>query len=95
MQTLRSKSLNPVALALQDLVQVGYRRFIEPNAQGTQTISIVGLSCRFPGQPGINGFWASASGPGDIQSEVHRARWDIDRAYSPDIKPGKMHATTR
>ena len=62
---------------------------------GHQLCAVAGISLLFPGQPGFDGFWSVASGNGDVQSEVPFSRWDIDTAFSPDVRPGKMLASTR
>jgi hypothetical protein len=61
----------------------------------SQLCSVVGMALNYAGHPGTLGFWDTACGPGDVQGEVPYARWNIDAAYSPDICPGKMVASTR
>ena len=57
--------------------------------------SIVGIAMKYPGQPGLEGFWRTAVGAGDVQSVVPYARWEIDLNYSPDTKPGRLLSSTR
>jgi hypothetical protein len=61
----------------------------------SQLCSVVGMALNYPGNSGSRGFWETASGPGDVQGEVPYSRWNIDNAYSPDIRPGKLLASTR
>ncbi|TMD65500.1 MAG: beta-ketoacyl synthase, partial [Chloroflexi bacterium] len=59
----------------------------------TESIAIIGMSCRFPG--GANtpeAFWQLLKSGRDAISEVPAERWDIDAYYDPDPDaPGKMY----
>ena len=59
----------------------------------TDTIAIIGLSCRFPG--GANDpatFWNLLKQGYDGISEIPKQRWDIDSHYDPNPEtPGKMY----
>lgn len=57
--------------------------------------SIVGMSLRYPGKAGREGFWAAATSLTDIQQGVPHSRWNNDTAYSPNIRPGKLTTSTR
>ena len=57
--------------------------------------AIVGMALKFPGQPGTAGFWATAVSRSDVQIEVPHSRWNVDEAYSPDIRPGRLLPSTR
>ena len=43
----------------------------------------------------MQAFWANAQGGSDLQQLVPLDRWDIERAYSPQMPPSKMTIYTR
>lgn len=56
-----------------------------------EPIAIVGMSCRFPGARDLNEFWDNLLNGVDSVCEIPADRWDVDRFYSADRKPGKMY----
>ena len=44
---------------------------------------------------GLTGFWKSAVSAADLPGPVPLERWDIDRAFSPQLPPSKMTMYTR
>ena len=44
---------------------------------------------------GLTGFWKSAVSAADLPGQVPLERWDIDRAFSPQLPPSKMTMYTR
>lgn len=69
-----------------------------PSAPRTPTvresIAIIGLGCRFPGDVNDpNAFWELLRAGGDAITEIPAGRWDIDAFYDPDpTVPGKMYS---
>src|SRR5262245_63913811 len=61
-------------------------------AERTEPIAIVGLSCRMPaGANDPESFWQLLSNGVDAVTEVPPDRWDAAAYYDPDpSKPGKM-----
>lgn len=58
----------------------------------TETIAVVGMSCRFPGAPNPEAFWHVLRHGIDAISEVPADRWDIGAFYDPTpATPGKMN----
>ena len=55
---------------------------------GDDAIAIIGLSCRFPGAPGPEGFWRLLRDGGDAIGEVPAGRWPADAPGDPDAGPG-------
>ena len=61
---------------------------------------ISAISCRYPGaatagnDPG-DGFWKSFCGSAELQSVVPFDRWDMERAYSPDMGADNMRFYAR
>ncbi|MFI0777853.1 SDR family NAD(P)-dependent oxidoreductase [Streptomyces sp. NPDC021212] len=59
----------------------------EPGATGK--IAVIGLACHFPGAPDQEAYWRNlAAGTGSV-TEVPASRWDVDRFYSADHRPGR------
>ena len=57
---------------------------------------ILSLECLGDGiQAGVEQFWETMWGLGDVQGLVPVARWDMDAVYTPDILPGKMSVNVR
>ena len=58
---------------------------------GQESIAIVGMACRFPGEAeNIDGFWQLLSTGGITVTEVPRERWDNRRFYSANPEtPGR------
>lgn len=61
----------------------------------SQHIGIIGMSLRYPGEKGPNGFWFAALSSNDVQQQVPFTRWNNDAKYSPDSRPGKLTTATR
>ena len=57
-----------------------------------EDIAIVGMSCRFPGADNVHQFWQNLLDGVDSVCDIPNDRWDIDRFYSADRRPGKMYA---
>ncbi len=54
-------------------------------------IAIVGMSCRFPGAPGLAAFWRLIHDRVNAAREVPAERWSADEFYDPTgLIPGKM-----
>src|ERR1700722_1046230 len=54
-------------------------------------IAIVGMSCRFPGAPGLDAFWNLLCRKGTGVREVPPERWDANRFFHPEAgTPGKI-----
>ena len=58
---------------------------------------VVGLATRYPTAAGYQHsregqaqFWEAMASAANLVSQVPLERWDIDRAYSPDLNSGKM-----
>lgn len=83
-RALMSKAL----LELKDMSS----KLAAAEAEKTEPIAVVGLSCRFPGganQP--DDFWALLRNGNDGITEVPRDRWNLDTFYHPDPDtPGKI-----
>lgn len=61
-------------------------------ARAEEPIAIVGLSCRYPGGDGLDGFWKVLDEGRDTTTEVPIDRWDIADYYDANMeKPGKMN----
>jgi acyl transferase domain-containing protein len=56
-----------------------------------EPIAVVGMACRFPGAPDINAFWNLLFNGESGITEVPADRWDCNRFYDPDNKPGTMY----
>ena len=56
-----------------------------------EDIAVVGMSCRFPGARNLDEFWQNLLNGVDSVCDIPNDRWDIDRFYSADRKPGKMY----
>ena len=56
-----------------------------------EDIAVVGMSCRFPGARNLDEFWQNLLNGVDSVCDIPHDRWDIDRFYSADRKPGKMY----
>jgi acyl transferase domain-containing protein/NAD(P)-dependent dehydrogenase (short-subunit alcohol dehydrogenase family)/acyl carrier protein len=59
----------------------------------TESIAIIGMACRFPGNADTpEAFWQLLSAGRDAIIEVPKERWDIDAYYDPDPDaPGKIY----
>ncbi|MDE5087140.1 MAG: polyketide synthase, partial [Trichodesmium sp. St16_bin2-tuft] len=87
----QEQPLSPLQKALLALKDA--RSKLEKNeAQKTEAIAIIGMSCRFPG--GANSpeaFWEILNQGMDAISEVPQNRWNIDEYYDPNPDtPGKI-----
>ena len=59
--------------------------------ESTEPVAIIGMSCRFPGAPSVEAYWALLRNGVDAISEVPPDRWDVDAYYDPDPDaPAKM-----
>jgi acyl transferase domain-containing protein len=57
-----------------------------------EPIAVIGMSCRFPGAPGLEEFWGLLQRGEDATREVPDDRWDVDEFYDPDPEvAGKMY----
>lgn len=54
-----------------------------PAASAGEPIAIVGMACRFPGAPDLDGFWELLTAARDAITEVPADRWDVDEIYDP------------
>ena len=58
---------------------------------GREPIAIVGMACRFPKAPDLEGFWRVLRDGVDAITEVPADRWDAAALYDEDVEaPGKM-----
>ncbi|MEV6318583.1 beta-ketoacyl synthase N-terminal-like domain-containing protein [Streptomyces sp. NPDC051776] len=46
-------------------------------------LAVIGMGCRFPNAPGVEGFWDLLVGNEEAVTEVPADRFDIDRVYDP------------
>ncbi|NUR27883.1 MAG: SDR family NAD(P)-dependent oxidoreductase, partial [Catenulispora sp.] len=51
-------------------------------------IAVIGMSCRFPGAPDTDTFWANLLAGRCTVDEVPASRWDHRRHYRPQLQPG-------
>jgi len=64
---------------------------VRAHARDDDPIAIVGMSCRFPGAPSLQGFWQLLIEGRDAISEVPKERWDSEALYAKEpATPGKM-----
>ncbi len=56
-----------------------------------EDIAVVGMSCRFPGARSVDEFWRNLLNKVDSVGEIPPDRWDVDRFYDAERKPGKMY----
>ncbi|MEX2601915.1 MAG: beta-ketoacyl synthase N-terminal-like domain-containing protein [Balneolaceae bacterium] len=57
-----------------------------------EPIAIVGMACRFPGSPDLEGFWELLKNGMDAVSEVPPERWDLEQWFDPNPNtPGKIN----
>lgn len=72
-------------LTLQDRLHRLQSRAVGP-------VAVVGLSCRYPGGDGAQGFWQVLDEGRDAITEVPPGRWDVSAYYDADADaPGKMN----
>ena len=81
----RISSLSPEKRLLLELQLQRKRGLPEP-------IAIVGMACRFPGAPNLQGFWTLLTEGHDAIRPVPADRWDADAFYDADPgTPGKTY----
>ncbi|MGC5053620.1 SDR family NAD(P)-dependent oxidoreductase [Micromonospora sp. DT48] len=62
-----------------------------PSGSAGEPIAVVGMACRFPGAPDLDGFWDLLTAARDAITEVPADRWDVDELYDPTgATPGSM-----
>ncbi|MBN8218507.1 MAG: SDR family NAD(P)-dependent oxidoreductase, partial [Spirochaetes bacterium] len=59
--------------------------FGRPPSDRSRDLAIIGLSCRFPGAPDADAYWANLAAGVNSIIEVPKDRWDPARYYSPDV----------
>ncbi|BDA51455.1 probable oleandomycin polyketide synthase, modules 5 and 6 [Coccomyxa sp. Obi] len=56
------------------------------------TTEVVGMACVYPGSgTGVRGFWDAIKIGEDLQRPVPLERWDIDRHFDPEGRPGASY----
>ncbi|MFJ4578699.1 SDR family NAD(P)-dependent oxidoreductase [Streptomyces echinatus] len=56
-----------------------------------EPIAVVGLACRFPGAPDLEGYWDLLRSGTDAVTDIPAERWDSAALYDPDpAAPGRL-----
>ena len=66
-----------------------------PTVERTETVedavAVIGVGCRFPGAESADAYWQLLRDGIDATSDIPANRWDLDRYFDPERKPGKMY----
>ncbi|WP_067499144.1 SDR family NAD(P)-dependent oxidoreductase, partial [Actinoplanes sp. TFC3] len=58
----------------------------------SRDIAIIGISGRYPGARDLDEFWDVLASGADCIEEIPAHRWDKDKHYDPEKKPGKTYS---